>query len=673
MSNGRRSPWLAVVVSCAIATIVIGFLILGIYLLDYWGWLDLGLTEVDYDNRIKYLLSATAQVLGALFALVFSITLIAVQFVTKYTHRTMRIIFNNKIIFYMITFALSVAVPLLWLMSPTWGGGIMAIVVGVIIILSLVPFFLYLRDSMKIEHVTNHLKDKGLRAFKRNDTDEVSRKTRELDLIGIGSLGDQHYETFGAAIEALFQFGLGIEQITDEIQSSSDDIKARKEIFNTLRDYCRVENPDPRTLRLLVENTGVCGAEAIKKRCLQTENDCINLVMHVRRLTLDKDCGIREENRIRLSVYSALALKTMTDSVPQKHETRKKELMEKVTEIFNDHFVQNWKDWLSTFLQITFDFLTKPDKYPIDTHEFWSRLLEHFFKYPVFFADHDMTNEATTASNKINKLLDYIRKERNLQVDLTKPFLDGLKLYVQKYFSKRGKVWKGWAENICREAVKLSKEFLNRKEHDVSLTALMVYMPAIGEHHITKETLRSMYPNFISQISEYITKSNKSVESDTTAPLVRALYESLSLEPIAFKVLWSKIETIILSLLKPQKASMELESFYSIYTDFTISLMRRSMYGDLKEQLSLENVFQFTWLVALRVEPIIMSTGALPKPIPYCYPDFKENDRENLTKYLNEFENVKTRFTEFNINGQRAEKLRKDIEDAFLKRWAKNP
>jgi hypothetical protein len=125
MSNGRRSPWLTVVVSCAITTIVIGLLLLWVYLLDYWGWLDLGLTEVDYDDRIKYLLSATAQVLGALFALVFSITLIAVQFVTKYTHRTMRIVFNNWIIFYMVVFASSVVIPLVWLIGdPTWGGAI---------------------------------------------------------------------------------------------------------------------------------------------------------------------------------------------------------------------------------------------------------------------------------------------------------------------------------------------------------------------------------------------------------------------------------------------------------------------------------------------------------------------------------------------------------------------
>ena len=53
--------------------------------------------EVDV-SRHKYLLSATAQVLGALFALVFSITILAAQFVTKYTQRMMKVIFHKWVI-----------------------------------------------------------------------------------------------------------------------------------------------------------------------------------------------------------------------------------------------------------------------------------------------------------------------------------------------------------------------------------------------------------------------------------------------------------------------------------------------------------------------------------------------------------------------------------------------
>lgn len=153
MSNDRRINWLGILVVISIATIVIGLVFLGAYLLDYLGYISLSLTVTDFDDRVKYLLSATAQVLAALFALVFSITLIAIQFVTKYTHRTMEVVFNNWIIFYMVIFASSVVVPLVWLIThPTWGGAIMSLVIGIIVVISLVPFFLYLRDRMKIEH-----------------------------------------------------------------------------------------------------------------------------------------------------------------------------------------------------------------------------------------------------------------------------------------------------------------------------------------------------------------------------------------------------------------------------------------------------------------------------------------------------------------------------------------
>lgn len=96
MSNGRRfdkTVWIRLAV---IAVLVLAILIV---LPTTRAWLNV---KENLGDQNKYMLSAIAQVLAALLALVFSITLIATQFVTKYTHRTMRMVFNNRIIFYMV-------------------------------------------------------------------------------------------------------------------------------------------------------------------------------------------------------------------------------------------------------------------------------------------------------------------------------------------------------------------------------------------------------------------------------------------------------------------------------------------------------------------------------------------------------------------------------------------
>jgi hypothetical protein len=168
MSNERRNQvsWeLNTLVGLGIAITAMTIGLIGLYYLKWpmWTWMR---DHVFYcyiePNKCFYLLSATAQVTGALFALVFSITFIAVQFSVKYTHRAIEIIFNWKLIIYMVGFACSVILPLWWLLNPTLVGTYISIVTGSIVVISLVFLFLDLRKRMNIGWISNYLRQNGL-------------------------------------------------------------------------------------------------------------------------------------------------------------------------------------------------------------------------------------------------------------------------------------------------------------------------------------------------------------------------------------------------------------------------------------------------------------------------------------------------------------------------------
>gem|GEM_PF-3833732 len=108
MSNGRRINrrlWIQVgiIVSLIIAIVVT----LNFKNLSQW----LSYPET-LDNHNKYLLSATAQVLGAVFAIVFAITPIVVQQLSRYISKPFRHVFKKEILLYIAGFAVTIVIPL---------------------------------------------------------------------------------------------------------------------------------------------------------------------------------------------------------------------------------------------------------------------------------------------------------------------------------------------------------------------------------------------------------------------------------------------------------------------------------------------------------------------------------------------------------------------------------
>lgn len=358
--------WFLFWIGIAIIAVTIG--LIGLYYLRWpmfeWLWKPLFDEYID-PQQSNYLFSATAQVLGALFALVFSITLIAVQFVTKYTHETMKIIFNWRLIFYMGGFACSVILPLWWLLNPTELGTYISIMTGSLVVLSLVLLFLDLKKRMNIEWIINYLKEQGLKALKgkpkeksklnseekkpveetKTDRGEnagkthpgldfpINRKAQDnataIDNIAMGAYGDHNYEVFRRAEMALLDFAIKIEGKFSELKKLDEKDRSGKLfekaqnlhtfVCSMLQGTCEETIDNPRAPIIVVRHLGKTGAKAIeellksdipraatyeeiKDKIPQILNWAINIIMIVSEV-----CEKEAQDRILFACEVALA------------------------------------------------------------------------------------------------------------------------------------------------------------------------------------------------------------------------------------------------------------------------------------------------------------------------------------------------------------------------------
>jgi len=249
----NKIPWLWVMFWIGVFGIGLVFvtfaLSLILHITGVWEWLSMGIPS---DARNKYLLSATAQVLGAVFALVFSITLIATQFVTKYTHRTVWIVFNKWILTYVGGFAAAVIFPLWWLVNPVGVGSFLSVGLGSLFVMSVPGFFLYLTQRMNLNGIITELGRIGIQATEQRNSGKAKEMIASLDSIATGAYTDRNYEVFELAVSALGDLAL-----------ISPD-KQQADIFQKLGDTCVGTIADRRAPVKVVETLGRLGVAAIK-------------------------------------------------------------------------------------------------------------------------------------------------------------------------------------------------------------------------------------------------------------------------------------------------------------------------------------------------------------------------------------------------------------------------
>jgi hypothetical protein len=466
MTNGRRNqhPWeLWVLFGIGIAVISLTLVIGLIYLVGrpqpWWNWLFTG-GELDGS---KYLLSATAQVLGALFALVFTITLIAVQFVTKYTHRTMKIIFNERLIFYMTGFACSVILPLWWLLNPTELGTYISIVTGSLVVLSLILLFLDLKKRMNIGWIITCLKVEGLKAVADKNFDKARDNIEALDNISMGAYGDNNYDVLDLATEALIRFSMEMEEQTKEVRKEgTDEHYYHNLIFDNLNNTLEEAINNTRVPTIVMSQLGKVASDAVRKNLISTWKLIRDLETKTEKMIVEESSR-PVYYKEAMSSYAARILYLMAMAKEETNKINDQEIktIHNAIEIHRRHLKKGWLKFSVLHLRRTVDLALKfrcmieMCNFSLEHPLSLSIVPRHLFEYLDYWKEKGEPSNVNQFCTEIEPLVSTLRNTKTF-TQLKKFLADNLKNYGDIFLSKGG-TWYSAGRYLLDHADSLAK------------------------------------------------------------------------------------------------------------------------------------------------------------------------------------------------------------------------
>ncbi len=193
-----------------------------------------------------YLLSAIAQSLAAILALVFTISLVIAQLSSRYSHRMLASFFNIPTTLYILFFIAAVFLPF-WLLNykdpDPWAVKLSLILASAALLL-LVPYFLSFKYRLNPETMVGDLKKKAIRQLRIPSTDEP-KEIRIIDNTVMSAFIQKDYDTFESGVGAL------AELIREAYNLNRQDI--RQIIQVRLHEIGLVILEDPRAINLVME------------------------------------------------------------------------------------------------------------------------------------------------------------------------------------------------------------------------------------------------------------------------------------------------------------------------------------------------------------------------------------------------------------------------------------
>ena len=692
MSNGRRFDkgfW--------IRTGVIAFLVIAIIvalnLRSLGQWLR---TPETLSDQNKYLLSATAQVLAALFALVFSITLIATQFVTKYTHRTMQLIFNKWVIGYMIAFAAAIIIPLACLSNPTGLGAFISVAYGSVMIILLIPFFLDLKKRMNIEWILKRFVVEGLKEladpaeeeritevqtkakyeigryeltgveFPVNKTAE--EKVTAIDNIAMGAYGDKNYEVFRLAEMALLDFALKIEQKFTKLEPKRVLLKKAEElhklVFRILRDTSEETKDNPRAPIIVVRHIGKKGVEAI-----ENNGKYIHTWTNAGTLLVEIDGFPKEEKKGELAISSecAEALYNIAFNAPPEVFARGAErearsvysgfLWDCLVKVYKNHLEKGKKEWdkwrwlivnnCSRIEKLLKKF-AQEDSYRVRS------LLPHYCEYIDIPLENKGYIWAGFFEQTINDILptpsmiEYDSQEVHLIINV----LNELGERSKSFFDRDKREWQKLGEWLLQYSIKVADRALEIDDPKLFVSAQNYYLEALASRKLNKFYFLTYFPKFITQTIKAFNKRLIPLDEKWRENIGKAIKEGtqrlFDTRPVnGFGQKWNAIKKLSKSLLKESVASGwigPIEHLTHLFWDIIIKYLE----GKLRNYLSDEErpiLFRYGWWTFAAYHTPLEEVGAgaglnLAATLA---------DKEALQDFLNEYENAKKEGQDLNI------------------------
>jgi hypothetical protein len=149
-----------------------------------------------YDRNI---LTAIAQINATVFALAFTIPIIATQ-LEKY--RSEISMFSGYHLCYMLLFIFSIFFPILLPDGSNLGYAI-SIIVSVVCLLLLIPYLKWVKESLDPERIIKTLREAAFSNVDNHSEKELKATIEKLNQIIIRSLSEKDYGTFSKAFEVL--------------------------------------------------------------------------------------------------------------------------------------------------------------------------------------------------------------------------------------------------------------------------------------------------------------------------------------------------------------------------------------------------------------------------------------------------------------------------------------
>ncbi len=195
--------------------------------------------DVAINDNTSYLLSAIAQSLAAILALVFTISLIVAQLSSRYSHRTIVHFFDRWTIAFIILYITGIMLPifLLFADSPHLGATKACVVVAAVCLCLLVPYFLRFRQRLDPDYAISEMSREAIEQL-RNRIDTEPKPVATIDNFVMSAFSSHDYDTFGAGVDAIAKLAMYA------YENGNDDVG--KSILHRLRQIGSVTMDNPK-------------------------------------------------------------------------------------------------------------------------------------------------------------------------------------------------------------------------------------------------------------------------------------------------------------------------------------------------------------------------------------------------------------------------------------------
>jgi len=216
--------------------------LLGLTIWAIWVWAGLNISpNIIIDSNTPYLLSAIAQSLAAVLALVFTISLIASQLSSRFSHRILSEFFDWFTIAYICLFIIAVILPL-WLLAKSSLVGVKGSLLLTVVCLILLPLYLLrFREILRPEHMLSNLKTRAIKQLLKNPY-VPPENIIIIDNAVMSAFALKDYETFRKGVQVISD--LASEAQKWEPWDAMPD--ATSDIYDRLHDIFMLTIEDPR-------------------------------------------------------------------------------------------------------------------------------------------------------------------------------------------------------------------------------------------------------------------------------------------------------------------------------------------------------------------------------------------------------------------------------------------